>query len=383
LVARARTKKEQSLRKFFAPLVSLVMTISTGAGVGGWAYRDTGPVRAVIERVQPWITSLRGLIAQREAEGPSAVRNQIAQRLAEGTSPVAQVAQRLAGSQQQPTPQQPVAEAGNTVTICSFNIQVFGTSKMGKPDVMRVIVDVIRRFDIVAIQEVRSKDDTIVPRLVQMINADGHQYQFVIGPRLGRTVSTEQYTFIYNTRRVEVDPRSVLTMADASDALHREPLLARFRVRGVDPASAFSFWLMDMHTDPDEVPQEMDALAGAFTSVQQQGWGEDDVILLGDLNTDSAHLGRVGQLPGIRCTVVGAPTNTRGNRSYDNIIFDARATVEFTGQSGVLNLMQQYGLSMEQALKISDHMPIWAVFSAYEGGRTGQLARQPGAAAVR
>jgi deoxyribonuclease-1-like protein len=372
----ARASKKKPSPKLFGPLVSLLMTLSTGAGVGGWAYRDTGPVRAVMERVQPWLTSIRGLKAQRSSAETSPAGQGAAP--ASSQSPVAQVVQQFSGALRQPP-----ADTGDTITICSFNIQVFGTSKMGKPDVMRVIVDVVRRFDIVAIQEIRTKDDNFIPSFVQMVNADGHQYHFVIGPRLGRTVSTEQYVYVYNTRRVEVDTRSVLTMADASDALHREPLLARFRVRGGDPASAFSFWLMNMHTDPDEVPQEMDALAGAFTSVQQQGWGEDDVILLGDLNTDSEHLSGMGQLPGLRCTVVGVPTNTRGKRSYDNIVFDQRSTVEFTGQSGVFNLMQEYRLSLEQALKVSDHMPIWAAFSAYEGGHPGQLARQPGAALPR
>jgi hypothetical protein len=80
---------------------------------------------------------------------------------------------------------------------------------------------------------------------------------------------------------------------------------------------------------------------------------------------------------------VGVPTNTRGNRSYDNLVFDQRATVEFTGQAGVFNLMQQYQLTVDQALKVSDHLPVWAVFRAYEGGQPSQLARQPVPAAPR
>jgi hypothetical protein len=85
----------------------------------------------------------------------------------------------------------------------------------------------------------------------------------------------------------------VLTVYDPADMLHREPLLTHFRVRTADPARAFTFWLMNIHTDPDEVPEEVAALADAFVSVQQQGWGEDDLILLGDLNTDEKHLARI------------------------------------------------------------------------------------------
>src|SRR5262245_25440412 len=84
---------------------------------------------------------------------------------------------------------------GDSIKIASFNIQVFGASKLKKPQVMDVLARVARRFDVVAIQEVRSTDDRIVPTFVGMINADGSHYDFVVGPRLGRTNSKEQYAF--------------------------------------------------------------------------------------------------------------------------------------------------------------------------------------------
>ena len=120
---------------------------------------------------------------------------------------------------------------------------------------------------------------------------------------------------------------------------------------------------MNVHTDPDEVKSEVDALADAFASVQQQGWGEDDVILLGDLNASETQLGRLGQLPGMRYAIARIPTNTRGDKTYDNILLDGRMTIEFTGQAGVINMMQMFGISQEEALKISDHQPVWATFS--------------------
>lgn len=122
---------------------------------------------------------------------------------------------------------------------------------------MDVLVKVVRRFDVVAIQEVRSTDDTVVPRFVEMVNADGSRYDFVIGPRLGRTNSKEQYAILFNTARIEVDRGSIYTVDDPQDLLHREPLVARFRVRGVPPEKAFTFNLVDIHTDPDETVQEL------------------------------------------------------------------------------------------------------------------------------
>lgn len=271
----------------------------------------------------------------------------------------------------------PAAQAGDTIKICSFNIQVFGTSKLKKPQAMDVLSRIVRRFDVVAIQEVRSTDDTVVPQFLQMINADGSRYDFVIGPRLGRTNSKEQYAILFNTARIEVDRNSVYTVPDPQDLLHREPMVARFRVRGVPAEKAFTFSLVDIHTDPDETVGELNALADVFVGVQHNGSNEDDVILLGDLNVDEHHFGRLGQLPNIGHAITGVTTNTRRNKMYDNIVFDRQATTEYTGRWGVLDLQQEFGLSEAAALEVSDHCPVWAEFSAYEGGADPVVAGRP------
>ena len=255
---------------------------------------------------------------------------------------------------------------GDKLLIASFNIQVFGTSKMAKSDVMAVIVQTIRQFDIVAIQEVRAKEDDILPKLVDALNQNGSRYNYLIGPRLGRSVSTEQYAFVYDTNRVEYDPSSVGTFPDPTDLLHREPFFARFRPRTNAPERAFSFWLVNIHTDPDEVATEVTALADVFQKMRVARPDEDDVILLGDLNANESQLGRLGQIPGIHWVVRGAMTNTRQNKAYDNILFDGAATSEYTGRWGVFDLCAQYGLSLDKALLVSDHFPVWAEFGIWE-----------------
>ncbi len=267
------------------------------------------------------------------------------------------------------------------ILIASFNIQVFGKSKLAKTDVMSVIVQVIRQFDIVAIQEIRAKEDNILPALMAMLNAEGSRYNFLIGPRLGRSVSTEQYAFIFDTNRIEYDPSSVGTMGDPGDLLHREPFVARFRPRTNFPDRAFSFWLVDTHTDPDDVPNEVAALANAFQVMQGALPDEDDVILLGDLNANEFELGPLGRIPGIRWVVGGnTMTNTRKNKAYDNIIFHAPSTTEFSGRWGVLDLQSAFQLSEEDALKVSDHFPVWAEFDIWEGPHNGRVADRPIAA---
>ena len=86
-----------------------------------------------------------------------------------------------------------------TLRIGAFNIQIFGISKASKPEVMDVLADIIRTYDVIAIQEIRDKSQTALPSLVNLVNADGSQYEYIVSERLGRTTSKEQYAYIYNT----------------------------------------------------------------------------------------------------------------------------------------------------------------------------------------
>jgi deoxyribonuclease-1-like protein len=275
------------------------------------------------------------------------------------------------------------ATTNGTVRLASFNIQVFGRTKLEKPEVMQVLAETVRKFDLVNIQEVRSTTDDILPRFIDLINSTGRHYDFVIGPRLGRTNSKEQYAIVFDTQTLEVDRTSIYTVDDKDDLFQRPPLVASFRVRGPPPDQAFTFTLIDVHTEPDEAEQEINALAQVYRAVRNDGRGEDDIILMGDLNGDEKKFGVLKQIPNISWVISGVPTNTRGTKTYDNIIFDRAATVEFTGHGGVFDIMREFNLTLNQALEVSDHFPVWAEFSAYEGGAPGRLAGRSESAAPR
>ncbi len=274
---------------------------------------------------------------------------------------------------------QPVAKPWDALLISSFNIQVFGESKLAKPQVVEILARVVRKFDIVAIQEVRAKSDDIIPRFVQAVNADGSRYHYLIGPREGRTNSKEQYVFVYDTTRVEVDASSAGVFPDPSDRLHRPPMCARFRTRIMPAQAAFTFWLVDIHTDPDEVPQELAALADVFVAMQSARPDEDDVILLGDLNAGPPEFHSFQKIPGIGWAVSGTTTNTRRSKTYDNLVFARPATAEYLGAWGVLDLQSTFGLPLDNALEVSDHNPVWAAFYPCEtrGPQAPPLAAQP------
>ncbi len=277
-------------------------------------------------------------------------------------------------SNSSPTPL--AARTSDTIRIGSFNIQVFGTSKAKKTHVMDILGRIVRKFDIVAIQEVRSRDQSVIPQFVDLINSTGRHYDYVIGPRMGRTTSKEQYVFIFDTASIEVDRHQLRTVDDPDDLMHREPYFGWFRVRGPEADQAFTFTLVNVHTDPDETKQELNVLDDVYREVRNDGRQEDDVIILGDLNVNDRNLGELGEVPGITWVISGVPTNTRGTAQYDNIVFHKGATREFTGRGGVFDFLREYNLTIEGALEVSDHMPVWAEFSIYEGGVPGHVARR-------
>ena len=253
------------------------------------------------------------------------------------------------------------------IIIGSFNIQVFGIAKTANPFALSRLVNIARRFDILAIQELRAGDQSVMEEFVRAVNADGAQFSFIVGPRQGYTVSKEQYVYLFDTTKFKLLGHPyVANVAGAN--MHRPPLVASFECFQAPPGQGFSFTLLNVHIDPDDVDEEFQALEQVLPAVFRNHPGEDDFILLGDLN-DSANRIRnyrwlENQLPLIRSTWT---TKVNSGRSIDNIVIDGARTAEYSNQSGVLNFMQEFQLTPEDALQISDHYPVWAVFSTVEG----------------
>ena len=278
---------------------------------------------------------------------------------------------------QVPAPPTPF-EGGPAIHIASFNIEVFGDKKASKPYVMATLAAIIQNFHVVAIQEIRTQDDYFIDNFLRTyVNRDGRRYDRVVGPRLGRSRSTEQYAFIYDTAVIELSRNSVYTLNDPDDLMHREPLVAMFRTRA-PPEQAFTFTLVNIHTDPDETDTELDALAQVYQVVRRSGGGEDDVIILGDLNVDDQHLGALGRIQSIKPVVRGVPTNSLKNAQYDNIVLHQPSTAEFTGRWGVYDIGRMHNLTPDQVQQVSDHLPVWAEFSAYEAAAPGRVAGRGG-----
>jgi deoxyribonuclease-1-like protein len=265
----------------------------------------------------------------------------------------------------------------NSIRVASFNLGILGPTKLQDEQALSAIGKIIREFDIVALQEIRSLRPDTMSKLMDWINLDGDRYDYVVSHRLGRTDQKEQYAFVFDRTSIELDRSQSYVVNDPEDLLHREPFVVWCRVRGPEPEQAFTFSLVNVHTDPDEVRYELQWLDDVFEQVRDDGRGEDDVIMLGDLNTSDRSLGELAHVVGLHAVIQNKATNTRGTAQYDNILLSLPATSEFSGRGGVYDFYNQFDLTMEEALRISDHLPVWAEFSLTEGGEAGYVATQP------
>ena len=256
------------------------------------------------------------------------------------------------------TPKQP-----SKISIASFNIQIFGRTKAAKVEVMEILAETIVKFDIVAIQEIRDKTGTAIKDLETAVDNLGTNYEFIIGPRLGRTSCKEQYAFMYRPDVITV--LGSYTYSDDLDKFHREPFITHFKVTG----KPFDFALIDIHTDPDEATVEINTLPVVVADAKTH-FSEQDVILLGDFNADGSYYDENDEsLPLRNSTFIWLIDNdvdttmASSSSTYDRMIITAATAEDYLANTANVFLFDRsFELDCEPKA-VSDHYPIFAEFN--------------------
>ncbi len=271
----------------------------------------------------------------------------------------------------------PPAQGNRTIRIATFNADPLDPPKLANRMVAGHLVSVVRRFDIVALQNIQSEGTGLLSQLIEQVNADGRHFQFAVGPAESGLRDQPYSAFVYDMSTVEIDPSTVCLVDDPLKRLRHRPLVAAFRTRGPQPSDAFTFTLINVRTSLDRAAQELELMDDVYRAVRDDGRNEDDVILLGNLNADESKLLEWQQTVNLAWAIARTPSTMRGTWPADNILFDRRATIEYTGRSGVFDVMRELDLTVDQAAELSDHLPVWAEFSVYEGGEAGRVAVRP------
>lgn len=226
-----------------------------------------------------------------------------------------------------------------SIKVATWNIQIFGQSKLKDTLAMSIITKVCKSFDIVAIQEIRSIDQNVIPTLLDSLGSD---WSYVISTRLGRTSSKEQYAFIYNSKVKLIDTFQTL---DPLDQIHREPFGATFEI------NKQQFTFLNIHTDPDEEETEsyyLDTLLRMY----------NNSILLGDLNRHPEDFDNDYFFEDYNYSLsVNEYTNFVNTKCYDNFIF----TKPIYYKGTVYSYQDTFNLTNELTEDISDHKPVYII----------------------
>lgn len=273
----------------------------------------------------------------------------------------------------------PMIQAGHRKRRTSLRIaSMMVDSPNGRSDesAKLVLADICRRYDIVALQGIKSIGANSAMSLIDLMNSMEQSQN--AGPRpsyralidQARSVAGSkptQLAIIFDEAAVTLDNDRWYQVRDPEDILVHKPMVAWFRARGVSTDQAFTFSLANVQLDSRRPDRELQYLSELFRAVRDDGRGEDDVILAGNFNSGDRGLAPIQKKSGLTWVISGTPTNTDRTAQFDNIVFNPAATVEFTQRGGVFDFMKHYNLRLANAQQISTHLPVWAEFNLREG----------------
>ena len=244
---------------------------------------------------------------------------------------------------------------------------------------MAYLAEVIRRLDVVAVQEVK-RDTTGIRMLVDEFL--GPNWDLIISDvTAGSGGNSERLAFIYDKRRVQPSGLAgeiVLPPTEAGDPSEqfaRTPYVVGFR------AGSENFTLLTTHIKYGDVPEdrlpELRALAQHIAEEIRDKAGPDDteetnLIVLGDFNIDarqgnplfeafvSTGLIVPQQLWGLKTTYNTEP------KYYDQIAwFMGGLDLIFNNRAGVIDFTDAVfkDITLKQmSFRVSDHFPLWVEF---------------------
>ncbi|CAK8678616.1 unnamed protein product [Clavelina lepadiformis] len=248
--------------------------------------------------------------------------------------------------------------------IGAFNVQIFGQSKMNKPDVVNILIKMVLRYDILMIQEIRDSTQTALPELVDKVNQlSWIRYNFVVSKRSGRTSSKEQYGYIYRSSRIRVINEYQYPDTD-NDVFEREPYSVQFeRIDGQGYQTKFNY--IAIHTKPDDAVAEIDALDDVYDDVAAK-YGED-ALIGGDFNADCNYVCKtcwqqIDMWTDPRFTwLIGSDVDTTVSSTdcaYDRLVVAGFSMTYYSSLGSVFRFDLAYGLNSYETKAVSDHYPV-------------------------
>lgn len=246
------------------------------------------------------------------------------------------------------------------VKIISWNLENFGKSKSESE--ISFIANTLFDYDIIALQEVVAGygGAQAVAKLVSVLNQKGSKWDYVISdPTSSSSYKTERYSFIWKTHKVKLQGKAWLEKKYNLE-IDREPYFATFK------ANQKTFTLANFHAITKSKQPETEIKYFKFLPAEYPNL---NIIFLGDFNCPQSHsvfnpLKKMGYVPVLENQKTTLKHKCKINKclasEFDNIFYKL-GTVRFI-KSGIIPFYNQFN-SLEEARKISDHVPIWFEFT--------------------
>jgi len=243
------------------------------------------------------------------------------------------------------------------VKIGAFNIQSFGKTKYGRQDVRDYLTKIVTQYDAIMIQEIKDVSQTIIYKF--LADCQVHRnFSIALSNRLGRSRYREQYALFYDQNKLSVSKHT--EYADPQDIFHREPLIVHL----TEKSSGKELTLMGVHTDPDDVPEELGEMENAYNWATSQGY-PTDALIMGDFNADcsyfkaaeyaSVSLATSSDFTWLIDNTADTTVSDRTDCAYDRFV--SAGTQHFTNTT-VDRFDKTFNFTVPQAKRISDHYPI-------------------------
>jgi len=244
--------------------------------------------------------------------------------------------------------------------LLSWNLADFGQSKTEAT--MAFIAATVKDYDIVAIQEVVAGPGgaQAVAALAGILNRSGSHWDYTISDKTtGSAYKTERYAFLWQTARVKKIGKAWLEKQYGT-LIDREPYYCTFEKNGKQFTVA-GFHAITKNRQPETEIKY-------FRFLPQQ-YPNRNLLFAGDFNCPQSHsvfnpLKKMGYVPALTKQKTSLKKQCRGNdclaSEFDNIFYDTQ-TIQILN-AGAINFYRQFN-SLSEARRISDHLPVWMVFT--------------------
>jgi endonuclease/exonuclease/phosphatase family metal-dependent hydrolase len=247
----------------------------------------------------------------------------------------------------------------NTLKIISWNIQDLGQTKNDLE--IEFIVNVMKEFDIVAIQEVVAKHPAGAQKVAQIadeLNRKGSKWDYRISNPTNSPSAymSERYAYIWKTSKLDIVGRPYLDDVLASEII-REPFIANFKLKSNNEA----FVMVNFHSRKFNDKPELEI---KHFSNYLERLNTDKLLIVGDFNLKENHnVWDALYKQGFKFAISNQKTTLKRKCSkggylrhaIDNIYYSKSVTYS---NAGVVDYIQMCD-NLDSARLISDHLPVY------------------------